>query len=198
MAGQRSRVGRQQRHPRPLTSASLVEAEAALVLARAALLSELVQTRMLRTFNVAAPGAGAEWSAVVPGGTIWELISVRYSFSTSGTVATRIPTIRVRDNDGVESARYLPGTSQAATLVIIYTAASGLPDATLTGFATSAIPSPAKMLLPGWTLDSVTGSIQAADAYTGIVVTVREWSAWNIQMLSEYEWEQAWAQPVSP
>jgi hypothetical protein len=64
------------------------------------------------------------------------------------------------------------------------------------------LPNPPPVLLPGWSVGTLTGNIDVGDAFTGIVLTFREWSedvidaftgyiAEKLQNYPEYEREDA-------
>lgn len=171
--------------------------EAGLRLARAALLTELVQLRMLREVAIPAPGAGSEIVQVVPGGVMWEVLSLRYTLVTSAVVANRNSTLRLLDNDNVQVVRLNPAGSAAASTNNTFCWAAGLGQNSTLSVIASGLPVPPLVALPGWTISTLTANIDAADAYSAVVLMVREWSAWHVQMFSEAEAEQLGDIPVA-
>lgn len=161
-------------------------ASAMIRMAGALALERLLEMQLVRSFAVASPVAGAEWSAVVPPGVYWEVLSLRFRLTASATVATRVPTVTLLNQDlGVEQ-RYAPGSTQGASTQLDHEFAAGLGAYTSSGVAMAALPAPALVVPPSWTLKTSTNSIDVTDQYTLIFVTVREWAPSRIAQRLSY------------
>jgi hypothetical protein len=127
-----------------------------------------------RVVTVTNPGAGAEWSSTVPAGKYWGVRSGSFIFTTDGTVATRNVRLQLDDS----SITYFisdTDAGQAAGLGIRYSFFAG--GLTTNAGATSTprlLSYPPIVLLPGHRIRTTTGNIQAADAYTSIILMVDE------------------------
>lgn len=128
----------------------------------------------LRSITAAVPAAGAEISETVPTGARWDLLAIRAQFSTSVTVANRIPQF-VLDDGALEYGRFAVTQALTASATWFVTGAAGAsrvtPEAGFVGYA--ALPSPCA-LLAGHRIRTVTTAIQAADQYSAIQYLVRE------------------------
>lgn len=144
-------------------------------------LYELLRQRIEKTIVVPNPGAGAEWSASPPAGCTWDVLHIKYVFTTSAVVANRQETITVSDG-ATTFTRIGYGIAHAASLGINYYWGRllGAISAALGGAATSyALP---ELIVPvGGSISSSTNNLDAGDAYTGISLRVREWSIAGVQ-----------------
>ena len=128
---------------------------------------------------VATPAAGADWVATVPAGQEWRVVSVFFNFQTSSTVANRAVRLAVKDSAG----NTLYQTQQSA----VQPASNSIPYAFAQGIFANAVASnngPAQCWLPmhmtlaeGFTIGSLTLSIQTGDQYGQIVLLLEEANA---------------------
>lgn len=139
-------------------------------------LGRLLDLALVRQVVVTAPGAGSEWVQVVPAGATWEILSVRYQFVTSAVVSTRGSRIRFTDQDLSNLAEVSPPSTQTASQNIGYSALAGLGDHNTSSTSTYALPAGGIVLASNWTIRSSTGGLDVGDAYTSIMLVVREWS----------------------
>lgn len=128
-----------------------------------------------RTIIVANPGAGNDFTTLVPSLARWIVDSLSFDFVTSAAVANRLPGI-IYTTNLVSIAASISANPIAASLAraICFSRGHGyegfdvlqntyhrcLPDMILTG---------------GDTIDSITTNIQAADTFTNITLQIREW-----------------------
>lgn len=118
--------------------------------------------RARRVIAVTAPSAGADWSATVPDGKLWELVSVYASLVTSATVANRAVSLTV--SDGVAVFLSIPAQAvQAAGATDKYLWFDHASVYALSGSLVAAIPH--LVLEPGWVLASSTALIDAGDQW---------------------------------
>ena len=129
---------------------------------------------LIRSVQVANPGAGADWSTTVPVGARWELLALNAQFATSAAVAARVPQIQLADNVPNVLFNGASSTSQAASLTYQYSAAEGGTPLVNAPAAMVELPHNA-LLLQGWTIRSVTTAIQGADQWSNIWLMVQEW-----------------------
>ena len=121
------------------------------------------------------PGAGAEISETVPSNARWELLSIKYSLTTSATVATRNTSLLADDGSNVFWQGTQSGSGQAASLTYQY---CHFPGATqVAGQSVIDIfASPTGLqLTAGFRLRTNTLNLQAGDQYTAPQYLVREW-----------------------
>lgn len=145
--------------------------------ARSLGLYELLRQRLQKEILVVAPAVGVEWSATVPPGSTWELLTVRHSITTSAVVANRIPGLRVTDSDGGFVLRIPPSGQVAASSSQGLSFASGIGGWVNLGEMVSPLPSPPILLPSGWIIRSLTSALDVGDQYAASILTVREWSA---------------------
>jgi hypothetical protein len=118
---------------------------------------------------VANPAAGADWVQTVPAGEQWIIRSVRAQLVTSAAAANRVPQLEVTDGAG-HIVTLIPTTAnQAASLTVGY---NWFPEAQLINFNGQVLlPFPLEVRAqPGFTIQSVTTAIQAADQWSQIVI----------------------------
>jgi len=142
--------------------------------------ARLLELRIVKRISVASPAAGIEWSKKVPGGVVWELIGVQSLLTTSAAVANRNTRITIQDSDSnivfaVSAGATVPA-SQAQR--IGWFVGAGVTVTTFGIFAP--LPTPPITLLSGDTLGSSTLSLDAADQWSGVFLTVREWSETDV------------------
>lgn len=144
-------------------------------------LFQLLELSLVREVLVANPAAGAEWSATVPAGAWWELLGVEYTLTTSAVVANRQSVLRTRDADSRTVLRAEQSATQAASLAVAYTATPGLGAVVASTAGNSApLATPPQILPAAWTVGTLTGNLDAGDAYSNITLQVREWSPGRI------------------
>lgn len=148
--------------------------------ATAAVLADLAELRLIQTFRPGDPGAGADFSVVVPGGVVWELLGFRCQFATSAVVATRSLTLACLDGNGITYARFNPGATQAASLTQNFSWYAGIGNLTTISEIEGMLPWPATFLRDGSTFKTQTGNLDAGDNVRLCTLTVREWSPQEI------------------
>lgn len=136
----------------------------------------LLELRLIRQIPVQTPAIGAEWTITVPGGTIWEILAVKYVFSTSAAAGNRNPTTAIFDQDSVLQYRFSPASNfapgTAATLIL----STGYGDHLTIGAFNSSLPNPPLAIFPGFIVRSLTSAIDVGDSYSAITLFVRQWS----------------------
>lgn len=147
---------------------------------------ELLRQRLVRTVAVPNPGAGLEWSAAVPSGAYWELLSIVATLSTSAVVANRAPRFQVTDEQSNVIDSISGGTITTAGGAARYSLMAGLGATITTGVGSSSLPSPPLLLLPGWSIVSSTVAIDAGDLWSGVRLQVREWTPHAVVQAAEW------------
>jgi hypothetical protein len=120
--------------------------------------------------------AGLDWSATVPDGVRWEILSAAGILTTSAAVANRIPRLFFT-HPGPVTILVVPHQFQGvASSVLSYTWGQGLAG-TLTAPGQGAIGVlPQNFpLLSGTTIATNTVGLQAGDQWTNIRMMIREW-----------------------
>lgn len=161
------------------------DAAATLDYARTILLYEYARQRLQRTLPIVAPGAGNEWSATVPVGATWELLHVVNTFVTSAVVNNRRSSLRVRDQDGNLIGRTDAAAVQTASNTAVYSWEYNFGYTLSANVNQQSLPCANTPLLAGWTVSTQTALLDAGDAYSGIVLVVREWSTGQVFWLSD-------------
>lgn len=127
-----------------------------------------------RVVPVASPGAGAEWTQRIPGGSLWYVQSIRATLTTSVTVANRAPVITISDGSAV-FAQAPGGDVQAASLTWQYAWMRNFRDHFRLALTTTPVSGfPAMPLVGGFILASATTAIDATDQWSNIVIYVLE------------------------
>lgn len=130
--------------------------------------------RIYRVQN-AAPGAGIEFTVVVPLGIRWKVLSVFATLTTSATVANRQVQIQYRNNATAIFAEVNANANIPATTVANITGAMAEPYNTLITTSVQ-IPLPMDMILEGTDqIHSNTINLQAGDVWSNQFVAVEEW-----------------------
>lgn len=124
-------------------------------------------TRAIRRYPLrksgVAPAAGADWSITVPGGQLWELISVYAQITTAVAVANRLPNLQISDGDITWLT--LPGdAATAASLTGTYVWANGISPLSAAHGITAGLPRDL-YLMPGSVVSVSTDNVQAADQW---------------------------------
>lgn len=129
----------------------------------------------VKAVNVATPGAGAEFSLSGPGQGLWRVLSLRARLVASAAVATRVPTLLVGTSDG--TVAQLVGTgSVAAGATADWSGFCGSVNvAGATAVHQWQFPTDGVLLLPGFTLSSLTAAIDVADQYSLVRALVVEY-----------------------
>lgn len=141
---------------------------------------EYLRLSLTRAHFPATPAAGAEVTVTVPAGVIWQLSSLYAVLTTSATVATRVPQLVIADADGKPLEQYGVANGLPASGTAIYNWIAGLGVVEATSQDTSPLGTPAPVLLPGWTIKTATGNLQAADQWTLASILVTTWSPGSI------------------
>lgn len=128
----------------------------------------------LLTQGIPAPGAGAEWSVVVPNDVNWKLVSVVMLLTADANVANRLVSLELRAATALVW-RFLAEASQPASTAVTYVAAAlGVQSpATLATFNSLLIP-PNVWLPRNFIFQTVTENIQVGDAFSSIALMVEE------------------------
>lgn len=157
---------------------------------------ELMRQRLVRPIQPAAPIAGAEFTAQVPGGTVWELLSVFGILTTSATVANRMPALIVRDADGVQLERISASTNEAASTTVSWWWGVGLGAENTSNGISTPLPTPPIPMQAGWTLTSSTANLDATDAWSKVVLIVRQWSP--VDVIQAAQWVSRLGETLIP
>lgn len=139
-------------------------------------LYELLRQRLVREVVVAAPGAGIEVSQAVPAGVTWELLSASYRLTTSAVVANRRSALRVRDPNNLLVGQVDSAALQVASLVGDYVYQQELGPPASVAVQAMQLPLQGVPLPAGFVLSTITAALDVGDAYSNIVLMVREWS----------------------
>lgn len=129
----------------------------------------------LRSIIGAVPGAAAEIVETVPTGARWELVALRFQFTTSGVAGNRNPDITF--DDGTNSYFVVEsGSNFAASGVFQFCCSQGFGGQAQGAVNRIMLPLPSNnRLAAGHRIRTQTLGIQAADQYNGIFYLVREW-----------------------
>lgn len=120
------------------------------------------------------PAAGAEVFEVVPAGFLWKLVSLEVLFTTSATVATRVPLFQF--TDGLGNLFF----ERSSDLIIANASASyNFSDTTdLSGLLFSPHAAfPQMWLRPAYTFGTRTLNIQAGDQFAAPVFYIEEYAS---------------------
>lgn len=126
------------------------------------------------TFTLSAPAAGSDWAYTVPSLTRFLISSISFTLVTEATASSRF--IEVQFNFGVNLMFSVMFTlAQAASLTVDYSLAGGAPTVAMsTRLSLNALPNDF-ILQPATVISSVTESIQAADQFSSVRISGRQW-----------------------
>lgn len=128
----------------------------------------------VRSFAVAAAGAGFEFTQAVPNGVSWILRAVTAVFHASAAVANRLPALILLDPTfATVSFNPISGVITASSVTTISWAPGMNPFLLIGTAATAAMPAEVR-LGPGWFIGSQTALLDAGDSYTGVKLIVEE------------------------
>lgn len=129
----------------------------------------------VKSVVVTQPVVGAEFSLSAPGQGSWRVLSLRAHLLASAAVATRVPTLLVTSSDGIVAQ--LVGTgSVAAGAAADWSAFSGSANvAGATAVHNWSFPTDGVLLLPGFTLSSLTAAIDVGDQWSLVRALVVEY-----------------------
>lgn len=119
------------------------------------------------------PAVGAQWLHTVDGRYYERLVTCRYAFATSAVVANRFPSVQLKDTDGKVVTVVPGGQNVAASATANAYLTVGAPayaqgtSGNVIGFI------PDLLVPPGWSWGSVTGNMDAGDAFTGVLLVVQ-------------------------
>jgi len=129
----------------------------------------------VKSVVVANPAPGADFSLAAPGQGSWRVLSLRAHLLASAAVATRVPTLLVTGSDGIVAQ--LVGTgSVAAGAAADWSGFAGAGNvAGATAVHQWSFPTDGVLLLPGFTLSSLTAAIDVADQWSLVRALVVEY-----------------------
>jgi hypothetical protein len=141
---------------------------------------------------VPTPAAGAEWSVVVPNGSVWDVLTARAVLNTSAVVANR--NVRVTVSDGTtELGRVGAAVAQPASIVGVHSfGLQDAPDFAGAGGLTFNHPLPATRVVGNGVIASLTQNLDVGDQWSGIALQVMEWNLTAIVQASEWYGRKQW------
>lgn len=144
-------------------------------------LYELLRQRLVQEVVCPNPGAGAEFSQAVPNGVVWELLAASYRFTSSAAVANRRSALRVRDPNAKLVGQVDSAAVQAAGVAVDYVYQQELGPPASVVVQAQQLPLQGVPLPAGFVISTITALIDVADAYSNIVLMVREWSMSEVE-----------------
>lgn len=148
-------------------------------------LNDLLRTRLTRTITAPNPAAGADFTVTVPPGSSWIVQSVRAQLVTSAAVANRAVTLRI--GDGVSELRRIANVNvQAASLTWVYGWLPGYGFVPASGIVQNYdLGETPPILNAGATIATSTGAIDVGDQWSGIALSVIEYTVGQVYWLSD-------------
>lgn len=140
----------------------------------------LLELRLVKRYPVVTPAAGAEFTKTVPGGVLWEVLEIFYTFVTSAIVANRSVSVAFQDADSNYLGRFSNAQAYPAGQTSRITYSSGFGYAQGGGATAVGLPNPPYILQSGDKMLSQTSLIDVGDQISGIFITVREWSETDV------------------
>lgn len=127
--------------------------------------------RLFDLLKVTKPPAGQDWSARVPGGEIWHVLSVSAVFVASATVANRFALLDFVDADASTITRAPPPAAITAGVTAGLFWYPGAVLATpVSWLFTAPIPRGFLPLFPGMAIAASANGLQAGDQWQSIVI----------------------------
>lgn len=134
--------------------------------------AEMQNRATYKVVTVANPAAGADFSATVPAGKMWDSIAVHFHLATAVAVATRVAKITISDGTTM-FAETRAGATQVASLTYEYTFVPNMQALAEQGLVVGGA-MPKVVLNAGSIISSSIYNIQAADQISNIALYVRE------------------------
>lgn len=129
-----------------------------------------------RTFPVAQPNVGTDWTVTVPGESVWGVVSIAATLVTSAVAASRVPTLRVTDGVSTLMRFGCPvNITTGLTTLVSWVAELGYASSAING-ATVNIGLPPIIVPAGSVIAVTTTAIDAGD----------QWSAINLNIVEVY------------
>lgn len=129
---------------------------------------------ILRTVNVPNPNVGTDWTTTVPGESVWGVLSIVGTLTTSAAVANRVPTLRVTDGTATQFRIGSPVALTASLATVV----SWLPEL---GYSSTAIAGASVVIglqplyvASGQVIAVTTTAIDVADQWSGVALNVVE------------------------
>ena len=116
----------------------------------------------------AAPAAGANLSFTLPGGYLWLLRSMRFTYTASAQVRERVPGATINDQDGAELLRAVGTAIFTASHTAQVTVAPGVEGAGSEAALAVSIAAPELLLPGGWQWRTAVAGIQTEDTITNV------------------------------
>lgn len=127
----------------------------------------------IRSFTIANPAAGVDWSQVVPAGVSWIIRGIAATLTTAIAIANRQVVLQISDTTPSVVLASTPGLLQVASLADVYSWFNGAITAAAGPTIAGGLPN--EFRLPsGWRFGTVTAAIAAADQWSAITVAVEE------------------------
>lgn len=129
----------------------------------------------LKQVTVISPAVGTDWRHTCPGQGIQRIIAIRALFTAAAVAVTRLPALVL--SDGSDDYATVPASAGVTTgLATVF---SAFPGSTTFGVAAGpqlwATPADGWLLLPGWSLRTLTGAIDAGDQWSAIRLWLAEY-----------------------
>jgi hypothetical protein len=135
---------------------------------------------ILQRLTIDSPPPGNDWSYTVPAGTWLRLLTGAATLTTSSTAANRRPGLRLLDSQGTKIGEMEETAAVPASIVqkVTYSRSTGWNQGGIAGdsLRTVAVTLPALILLPGYTLQSLTPSLQPDDQYSATETLCETWT----------------------
>jgi len=128
----------------------------------------------IRLITGTNPAAGAEISETVPTGARWRVLSARLTLTTDATVVNRMAMLRITDGATVIAETQAPQV-QVASLTYTYNFLRLGADRVLVQIGQIPIRMHDFILPAGYTIQTTTANLQAADDWAAPVLHVEEW-----------------------
>lgn len=125
-----------------------------------------------RVIQVPNPAPGVNFSVTVPPGTVWRVKSIRFSFTASGAISTRVFGIAYADGAAEYFRSDMAGTFAAGSTTPACAAPSIGSPALGSGLQLIVLPSPSVPILGAHTIASSGSGLDAGDQFSAIVFYV--------------------------
>ena len=137
----------------------------------------------IKSYTVANPVAGADWSQAVPSGKRWLFLSARASFTASATSTSRTPLLVLEDaSTNVLFTATLPAPVIASQTFVYSLTPGGGPSMTflvptISNLYTATLGFPSSVWLgPAMVIAAITINMQTGDQWSSIMLLVEEFS----------------------
>jgi hypothetical protein len=138
-----------------------------------------------RIVQIAKPAAGKDFTFTTSESMLWGIVSLTTKLVTSAQVAKRVPALEIKDGDGNPLMVIAGSQELAESSTRRITFAQGVASNSTLAGAGDTIGLPRMLLLPGYSVATVTTGVQTEDQYESTFLWIEEFEQEQRHPLAE-------------